>query len=158
MIMVQKRKYYTINEPKELLVYINENLKPKDIEKKLYGEVFTPLHLVNEMLAFFDYFQDKYGWEGMVSGWAIDIIYASVSIGKGKIVLRDSKHVLTHPVGSSYTHEKAGSETSLVFKAFTEFSSIYDEIINKIHLRFNRDPQYMNLLSFYSNEFDLELA
>ena len=57
MIMVQKRKYYTINEPKELLVYINENLKPKDIEKKLYGEVFTPLHLVNEML---DKLDDSY--------------------------------------------------------------------------------------------------
>ena len=57
MIMVQKRKYYTINEPKELLVYINENLKPKDIEKILYGEVFTPLHLVNEML---DKLDDSY--------------------------------------------------------------------------------------------------
>ena len=57
MIMAQKRKYYTINEPKELLVYINENLKPKDIEKKLYGEVFTPLHLVNEML---DKLDDSY--------------------------------------------------------------------------------------------------
>jgi hypothetical protein len=120
--------------------------------------MFIHRDIVNEMLAFFDYFQDKYGWEGMVSGWAIDIIYASVSIGKGKIILRDSKHILTHPVGSSYTNEKAGSETGLVFKAFTEFSSIYDEIINKIHLRFNRDPQYMDLLSFYSNEFDLELA
>lgn len=57
MIMAQKRKYYTINEPKELLVYINENLKPKDIEKQLYGEVFTPLHLVNEML---DKLDDSY--------------------------------------------------------------------------------------------------
>lgn len=39
-----------IDNPKELLELINECLKPKDIEKKQFGEVFTPLHLVNEIL------------------------------------------------------------------------------------------------------------
>ena len=39
-----------IDNPKELLELINECLKPKDIEKKQFGEVFTPMHLVNEML------------------------------------------------------------------------------------------------------------
>ena len=39
-----------IDKPKELLELINECLKPKDIEKKKFGEVFTPMHLVNEML------------------------------------------------------------------------------------------------------------
>jgi SAM-dependent MidA family methyltransferase len=39
-----------IDNPKELLILINDCLKPKDIEKKQFGEVFTPMELVNEML------------------------------------------------------------------------------------------------------------
>ena len=39
-----------IDRPKELLELINECLKPKDVEKKQFGEVFTPMSLVNEML------------------------------------------------------------------------------------------------------------
>ena len=39
-----------IDKPKELLELINECLKPKEIEKKQFGEVFTPMILVNEML------------------------------------------------------------------------------------------------------------
>jgi len=39
-----------IDYPKELLELINDCLKPKEIEKKQFGEVFTPMTLVNEML------------------------------------------------------------------------------------------------------------
>lgn len=39
-----------IDRPKELLELINECLKPKQVEKKKFGEVFTPMKLVNEML------------------------------------------------------------------------------------------------------------
>tara|TARA_B110000259_G_scaffold157638_1_gene179630 strand:- start:693 stop:2150 length:1458 start_codon:yes stop_codon:yes gene_type:complete len=39
-----------IDNPKELLELINECLKPKEVEKKQFGEVFTPMGLVNEML------------------------------------------------------------------------------------------------------------
>ena len=39
-----------IDKPKELLEIINECLKPKTIEKKQFGEVFTPIKIVNEML------------------------------------------------------------------------------------------------------------
>ena len=39
-----------IDNPKELLELITHSLKPKDIEKKQFGEVFTPINLVNEML------------------------------------------------------------------------------------------------------------
>lgn len=49
-IQMRKRKLYNINEPDKLLEFINNNLKPKDIEKKIRGEVFTPMTLVNEML------------------------------------------------------------------------------------------------------------
>jgi hypothetical protein len=39
-----------IDKPKELLKIVNECLKPKEIEKKQFGEVFTPMKLVSEML------------------------------------------------------------------------------------------------------------
>jgi len=39
-----------LDNPKSLLELINDCLKPKDIEKKQFGEVFTPMILVNEML------------------------------------------------------------------------------------------------------------
>jgi len=39
-----------LDKPIELLNFINERLKPKDIEKKKYGEVFTPIPLIEEML------------------------------------------------------------------------------------------------------------
>jgi type I restriction-modification system DNA methylase subunit len=39
-----------IDNPKELLELVNDCLKPKDVEKKLNGEVFTPISLINEML------------------------------------------------------------------------------------------------------------
>ena len=39
-----------IDKPQELLEYIEQHLKPKHIEKKQFGEVFTPMSLVNEML------------------------------------------------------------------------------------------------------------
>ena len=50
IITSQKKQYYNINEPDKLLEFINGELKPKEIEKKKNGEVFTPLYLVNEML------------------------------------------------------------------------------------------------------------
>ena len=39
-----------IDNPTELLELINYSLRPKDIEKKKFGEVFTSMILVNEML------------------------------------------------------------------------------------------------------------
>ena len=39
-----------IDRPKELLELINECLKPKQVEKQKYGEVFTQMNIVDEML------------------------------------------------------------------------------------------------------------
>jgi hypothetical protein len=36
-----------IDKPKELLELIDSCLKPKDIEKKKFGEVFTPINFIN---------------------------------------------------------------------------------------------------------------
>ena len=48
-----------IDRPKELLELIDSCLKPKKIEKKKYGEVFTPMSLVNEMLDKLDKYYQK---------------------------------------------------------------------------------------------------
>ena len=39
-----------IDKPEELLQFINDCLKPKQVERKTYGEVFTPIPLIYEML------------------------------------------------------------------------------------------------------------
>lgn len=39
-----------IDKPDELLEFIESCLKPKEVEKKKFGEVFTPMKIVNEML------------------------------------------------------------------------------------------------------------
>ena len=49
-IQMRKQKLYNINEPDKLLEFINDNLKPKEKEKRERGEVFTPMKLVGEML------------------------------------------------------------------------------------------------------------
>jgi hypothetical protein len=49
-IHLRKNKLYNITELDKLLEFINDNLKPKIIETKKRGEVFTPMFLVNEML------------------------------------------------------------------------------------------------------------
>jgi site-specific DNA-methyltransferase (adenine-specific) len=49
-IEFRKRVIYNIKEPDKLLEFINDNLKPKLIEKQERGEVFTPIPIVNEML------------------------------------------------------------------------------------------------------------
>ena len=48
-----------IDKPKELLELINSCLKPKQEEKKKFGEVFTPMKLVNEMLDKLDEYYKK---------------------------------------------------------------------------------------------------
>jgi len=49
-ILIKMTLQSLIDKPEELLQYINDCLKPKQIEKKKYGEVFTPILLINEML------------------------------------------------------------------------------------------------------------
>jgi hypothetical protein len=39
-----------IDRPQQLLEFIDNSLKPKEIEKKKFGEVFTPMSLCNQML------------------------------------------------------------------------------------------------------------
>ncbi|ARF11535.1 restriction-modification methylase [Klosneuvirus KNV1] len=63
-----------IDKPKELLELINECLKPKDSEKKKFGEVFTPMDFINNsMLKDLEvYYMKKYNkniWENENLTW-----------------------------------------------------------------------------------------
>ena len=49
-IIIKMTLQSLIDKPKELLEFINDCLKPKDVEKKKYGEVFTPMPLIYEMI------------------------------------------------------------------------------------------------------------
>jgi len=60
-----------IDNPKELLELINDCLKPKETEKKKFGEVFTPMNLVNEML-------DK-----------LPLIYKLIEFEEEKLIIRE---------------------------------------------------------------------
>ena len=81
LMKTQKKKYYsyTINEPDKLLEYINENLTPKDKERKEKGEVFTSIWLVNEML-------DKLPKE-VWSNWDYKWLDPAVGIGNFPIAI-----------------------------------------------------------------------
>ena len=48
-----------IDKPKELLEFISERLKPKKEEKQKFGEVFTPIHLIEEEMNELDKFYIK---------------------------------------------------------------------------------------------------
>lgn len=38
-----------INDPDRLLDFIESHMEPKDLEKKKYGEVFTPIHMIRDL-------------------------------------------------------------------------------------------------------------
>lgn len=50
IIFSQKKQYYGIRDPDKLLEDINNNLAPKEKERKDKGEVFTPIKNVQDML------------------------------------------------------------------------------------------------------------
>ena len=52
-----------IDNPKKLLELINDCLKPKDVEKKQFGEVFTPMKFINDNMLkdLEEYYLKKYG-------------------------------------------------------------------------------------------------
>jgi len=61
-IQIKMELQSLIDRPKELLELINECLKPKVIEKKKFGEVFTPMSFINnDMLKDLEsYYTEKY--------------------------------------------------------------------------------------------------
>ena len=61
-IQIKMSLHDLIDKPKELLELINECLKPKTVEKKIFGEVFTPMDFINNNMLkdISDYWMIKY--------------------------------------------------------------------------------------------------
>lgn len=113
---------------------------------------FMHKNLVKKALDFFDYFENNYGWEGMVSGWAVDVVFSAMAISENKLILRDSKYILNHPKGSSYDHSKATHESNLVYQAFKSFAGEeISSITSKIYDRMSHAIDSMKLNYFYKN-------
>jgi hypothetical protein len=102
-----------LNNPKELLEFLNDSLKPKQIEKRKYGEVFTPMSFINDFMLkdIEDYWMNKYQeniWENENLTWydpaagmgnyAIAIFYKLMNGLKVKISNEEDrrKHILKH--------------------------------------------------------------
>lgn len=47
---IRESMKYDVKDRRGVLTFVNAMMKPKEIEKKLYGEVFTPIWLVEQML------------------------------------------------------------------------------------------------------------
>jgi hypothetical protein len=103
-----------IDKPKELLELINDCLKPKETEKKKFGEVFTPISLINEMLDVMPakVFQDKkLKWFDPANGMGNFPIVVYLRLMEGlKDVITDAdkrkKHILEKMLYMSELNKK----------------------------------------------------
>jgi hypothetical protein len=88
IVMAQKKQYYTIHEPAELLNFINRELTPKEKEKKENGEVFTPITVVEDMLNNLDRaYMKEHGGKSIFSEPQFKWLDPAVGIGNFPIVV-----------------------------------------------------------------------
>ena len=88
IIMAQKTQYYTIHEPAELLNFINQELTPKEKEKKENGEVFTPIPVVEDMLNNLEHaYMKEHGGKSIFSEPQLKWLDPAVGIGNFPIIV-----------------------------------------------------------------------
>jgi hypothetical protein len=88
IVMAQKKQYYTIHEPAELLNFINRELTPKEKEKKENGEVFTPITVVEDMLTNLDEaYMKKHGGKSIFAEPQFKWLDPAVGIGNFPIIV-----------------------------------------------------------------------
>jgi hypothetical protein len=139
-----------IDNPKELLELITECLKPKELEKKQFGEVFTPMFLVNEMLDKLPkevWLNKNLKWFDPASGMGNFpiAIYLRLMISLEKVipdkVLR-KKHILENMLYMSELNNKNVMITSKIFNVNNRYKlNIHkgDSLILDIKKTFNVD-------------------
>lgn len=81
------KQYYTINEPDKLLEFIIGELKPKEKEKQEYGEVYTPLSVVTEMLDNLDEAYVKQHKKSIFTEYGFKWLDPAVGIGNFPIIV-----------------------------------------------------------------------
>jgi len=120
-----------IDRPKEMIEFINSILKPKEVEKKEFGEVYTPLPLVEEMVGKLDEsYKEKHGksifsephlkWFDPCVGVGnfMTVVYYKLMDGlKGEIKskMKRKKHILENMLYMSEIGRKNVEITRLVF-------------------------------------------
>jgi len=127
-----------IDNPKELLELINECLKPKVIEKKKFGEVFTPMSFINnDMLGDLEaYYKETYNknifedenlkWGDTTTGmgnFAIAIYYKLMDGLKNKIQDEEyrKKHILEKMLFMAEYNKKNCFIVKQIFNINNEF-------------------------------------
>lgn len=137
-----------IDKPKELLELINDCLKPKENEKKKYGEVFTPISLVNDMLDKLpmDIWKNKnLKWYDPASGmgnFPIAVYLRLMKTLKGEILNKKErkKHILENMLYMSELNKKNVLITKQIFDIKNEYKlNIYcgDSLILDINSEWN---------------------
>jgi hypothetical protein len=127
-----------IDKPKELLEFISERLKPKQKEKKEFGEVFTPMKLVGEMLDKIDEYYKKENkisifsnknlkWLDPASGMGNFPIELFMRLMKGlkdeiKEKNKRKKHILENMIYMSELNKKNVNICKQIFDVNNEFN------------------------------------
>ena len=139
-------KITPLSSDKEVLLSIQTD----GIAVLLHKEVILMLR------KYFDYLAEHEDITQLTSGWGMDMIWCAFSIYNNKLVLRDKKHILSHPAGSSYDHSKASAELKVILDTFYKFcdsegldSDKMKDLHFKIYGRMQQDPNYMTIESFY---------
>ena len=124
-----------IDRPKELLELIAECLKPKELEKKEYGEVFTPMKLVSDMLDKLPehvWKDKKLKWFDLASGmgnFMVAVYLKLMNTLKDKIPdnIKRKKHILQNMLYMSELNKKNVLICKQIFDINNEYKlNIYE--------------------------------
>lgn len=126
-----------IDNPKELLELINDCLKPKEVEKKTFGEVFTPMNFINTMLNDIDVYwlksKNENIWENENLTWydptagmgnfPIAIYYKLMDGLKEKIpdTIKRKKHILEKQIYMGELNQKNCFVIKQIFNINNEY-------------------------------------
>jgi site-specific DNA-methyltransferase (adenine-specific) len=134
-ILIKMKLQSLIDQPVELLKFIHDCLKPKELEKKEFGEVFTPIPLINEMLdklPFEVWENPDLKWLDPANGMGnfMIIVYFRLNEGLKAVIIDDKlrkKHILEKMLYMSEINKKNCFITKQIFDINNEYKlNIYN--------------------------------
>jgi len=152
-----------IDKPKELLELIDSCLKPKQKEKQENGEVFTPMHLINEMLDALDahykkenkksiFEEDQFKWFDPAAGMGNFPVAIYLRLMDGlKVKMPDEENRKKHIIENMLYFSELNTKNVFVCK------QIFD-INNKYKLNIHEgDTLNLNVIEKWNlpNKFDV---
>jgi hypothetical protein len=79
---------------------------------------FMKRELAIKMQDFMSTLSSSLDLHSMKSGWGVDYVWCTIAKINNKLALRDDEYFVHHPEGSSYDHDKARDEMSMVIGHF----------------------------------------